>query len=197
MAGQVISVLPSLLLLFHPSFGQNQLLLGQLEKNSFQSDEGGGGLDPAEYFRLKRIEKLQQRGGAQKRRRNRRKGAIKTDLASSPATHGAKKRRKSSSPKVEFLVPETYEPPPPECSGGDGMLSGMTFINFLISAIAVGANLVSNINSNQRNNNNNNNDNNDNVANFNFVNNNNGANNQNTIQICKSNRLHKKKDVVT
>ena len=61
----------------------------------------------------------------------------------------------------------------------------MTFINFLMSAIAVGANLISNINSNQNNNNNNNNDNNDNVANFNFVNNNNGGNNQNTIQICK------------
>lgn len=53
-----------------------------------------------------------------------------------------------------------------------------------MSAIAVGANLISNINSNQNNNNNNNNDNNDNVANFNFVNNNNGGNNQNTIQIC-------------
>ena len=83
-----------------------------------------------------------------------------------------------------MLVPETYETPPPECSGGGG-LSGMTFVNFLMSAIAVGANLISNINSNQNNNNNNNNDNNDNVANFNFVNNNNGGNNQNTIQICK------------
>ena len=84
----------------------------------------------------------------------------------------------------QLLVPETYETPPPECSSGGG-LSGMTFINFLMSAIAVGANLISNINSNQNNNNNNNNDNNDNVANFNFVNNNNGGNNQNTIQICK------------
>ena len=91
----------------------------------------------------------------------------------------------SSPPKVEFLVPETYETPPPECNGGDGSLSGITFINFLISAIAVAANLISNINSNQRNNNNNNNDNNDNVANFNFANNNNGANNQNSIQICE------------
>ena len=65
----------------------------------------------------------------------------------------------------------------------------MTFINFLMSAIAVGANLISNINSNQNNNNNNNNDNNDNVANFNFVNNNNGGNNQNTIQICKYSQI--------
>ena len=78
-----------------------------------------------------------------------------------------------------------YEPPPPDCNGGDGTLSGMTFINFLLSAIAVAANVVSNINSNQRNNNNNNNNNNDNVANYNFANNNNAANNLNTIQICE------------
>ena len=89
----------------------------------------------------------------------------------------------------QLLVPETYETPPPECSSGGG-LSGMTFINFLMSAIAVGANLISNINSNQNNNNNNNNDNNDNVANFNFVNNNNGGNNQNTIQICKYSQIY-------
>ena len=68
---------------------------------------------------------------------------------------------------------------------GNGNLSGMTFINFLISAIAVAANVVSNINSNQRNNNNNNNNNNDNVANFNFANNNNAGNNMNTIAICE------------
>ena len=81
-----------------------------------------------------------------------------------------------------------YKAPTPECTGGDGTLSGMTFINFLMSAVAVAANIISNINSNQRNNNNNNNDNNDNVANFNFANNNNAGNNQNTIAICKYSR---------
>jgi len=65
-----------------------------------------------------------------------------------------------------------------------GSLSGFTFLNFMMSAVALGANIVSNINSNQRNNNNNNNDNNDNVNNFNFANNNNAGNNQNTIAIC-------------
>ena len=109
-------------------------------------------------------------------------------MAMSPSSTSKKKHKSGGGnrpPKVEFLIPETYETPPPECNGGDGALSGMTFVNFLMSAIAVGANVISNINSNQRNNNNNNNDNNDNVANFNFVNNNNGANNENTIQICE------------
>ena len=72
-----------------------------------------------------------------------------------------------------------YEPPPPDCNGGDGTLSGMTFINFLLSAIAVAANVVSNINSNQRNNNNNNNNNNDNNNNINInINNTHTQNNQ-------------------
>jgi hypothetical protein len=66
----------------------------------------------------------------------------------------------------------------PQCVGGSGSLSGFTFLNFMMSAIALGANIVSNINSNQRNNNNNNNDNNDNVNNFNFASNNNAGNNQ-------------------
>jgi hypothetical protein len=51
-------------------------------------------------------------------------------------------------------------------------------MNFMMSAISLGANIVSNINSNQRNNNNNNNDNNDNLNNFNFATNNNAGNNQ-------------------
>ena len=57
-------------------------------------------------------------------------------------------------------------------------MSGFTFMNFMMSAISLGANIVSNINSNQRNNNNNNNDNNDNLNNFNFATNNNAGNNQ-------------------
>ena len=66
----------------------------------------------------------------------------------------------------------------PPCEGGSGGLSGFTFLNFMMSAIALGANIVSNINSNQRNNNNNNNDNNDNLNNFNLASNNNAGNNQ-------------------
>ena len=66
----------------------------------------------------------------------------------------------------------------PPCQGGSGSLSGFTFMNFMMSAISLGANIVSNINSNQRNNNNNNNDNNDNLNNFNFATNNNAGNNQ-------------------
>ena len=62
-------------------------------------------------------------------------------------------------------------------------------MNFMMSAIALGANIVSNINSNQRNNNNNNNDNNDNVNNFNFATNNNAGNNQVTV---KNMRMGKK-----
>ena len=73
-------------------------------------------------------------------------------------------------------------PDDPPCEGGSGSLSGFTFMNFMMSAIALGANIVSNINSNQRNNNNNNNDNNDNVNNFNFATNNNAGNNQVTFQ---------------
>ena len=155
-----------------------------------------------DYFRLKKQESRKR-----KRKKNRH-----------PDLRGSLSKRKSSSgPRTEFLVPERYEkfthkctyyrvslisfsskkkkndkiglfryePPPPDCNGGDGTLSGMTFINFLLSAIAVAANVVSNINSNQRNNNNNNNNNNDNVANYNFANNNNAANNLNTIQICE------------
>lgn len=54
-------------------------LLGDLlEKNSFEA-----GLDPAEYFRLKRIERIQQKN---RRRRRRRKNGSKTDSAGSFAS---------------------------------------------------------------------------------------------------------------
>jgi hypothetical protein len=139
------------------------------------------GLDPAEFFRLKKIEQLKKR---RKRRKFRRKYRSRSDLVISETKSGGS-GKKSSGFRSEFLIPETYEPPPPDCNGGNGNLSGMTFMNFMMSAIAVAANLISNINSNQNNNNNNNNDNNDNVANFNFAANNNAANNQNTIAICE------------
>ena len=41
---------------------------------------------------------------------------------------------------VEYIIQKRY------CSGGDGTLSGMTMITFLMSAVAVASNVISNIN---------------------------------------------------
>ena len=81
-----------------------------------------------------------------------------------------------------ILFVESYDAEP-NCAPA-GSISGFTFINFVLSAASVAANLVSNANSNNNNNNNNNNDNNDNVNNINVANNNNAGNNVNDIQIC-------------
>ena len=143
--------------------------------------QNGNGLDPADYFRLKRQQKLKKR---------KRKYGKNNGLRASSSS-GSSSKSKGNTPRAEFLIPERYEPPPPDCSGGDGTLSGMTMITFLMSAVAVASNVISNINSNQRNNNNNNNDNNDNVFNGNFANNNNAGNNMNVIQICKYFTLQK------
>ena len=145
-----------------------------LHEDILNSDTIVDGLDPSEYFALKRRERL--------KKRNRYKSKDLRGSASSTKKYSPSRQP----PRAEFLIPNKYEPPPPDCSGGSGDLSGITFLTFLMSAIAVAANVISNINSNQRNNNNNNNDNNDNVANFNFANNNNAGNNLNNIMICKS-----------
>ena len=130
----------------HYYFVEASNFFGLLKRDQHSFENG---LDPAEYFRLKK-----------RKRRLRRPSGLAAAAGSSGSFSKRPPPAKRPIPKAEFLIPETYETPPPECSGGDGTLSGMTFINFLISAIAVAANVVSNINSNQRNNNNNNNDNN-------------------------------------
>ena len=51
------------------------------------------------------------------------------------------------------------------------LFSAFTFLNFVMAAGSVAANIVANVNDNNNNNNNNNNDNNDNSNNFNIQNN--------------------------
>ena len=48
------------------------------------------------------------------------------------------------------------------------IVSAFTFLNFVLAAGSVAANIIANVNDNNNNNNNNNNDNNDNVNNFNI-----------------------------
>ena len=55
------------------------------------------------------------------------------------------------------------------------LLSAFTFLNFVMAAGSVAANIVANVNDNNNNNNNNNNDNNDNSNNFNIQNNREGS----------------------
>ena len=78
---------------------------------------------------------------------------------SSPGYSGKKSRRKevlevSEVPRAEFLIPESYDAEP-DCAPA-GAISGFTFVNFVLSAASVAANLVNNANANNNNNNNNN-----------------------------------------
>ena len=61
--------------------------------------------------------------------------------------------------------------------------SAFTFLNFVLAAGSVAANIIANVNDNNNNNNNNNNDNNDNVNNVNVENNSNNVNNVNMIMV--------------
>ena len=65
---------------------------------------------------------------------------------SSPGYGGKKARRKevlevSEVPRAEFLIPESYEAEP-DCAPA-GAISGFTFVNFVLSAASVAANLLS------------------------------------------------------
>ena len=78
---------------------------------------------------------------------------------SSPGYGGKKARRKevlevNEVPRAEFLIPESYDAEP-DCAPA-GAISGFTFVNFVLSAASVAANLVNNANANNNNNNNNN-----------------------------------------
>jgi predicted phage tail protein len=74
--------------------------------------------------------------------------------------------------------------------------SAFTFLNFVLAAGSVAANIVANVNDNNNNNNNNNNDNNDNVNNFNIENNNNNSNNGNTIMVPIGKRRRRRRRMV-
>ena len=73
-------------------------------------------------------------------------------------------------------------------------ISAFTFINFILAATSIVANLVDNVNNN-RNNNNNNNNNNDNSNNFNLQNNANNGNNGNTIIVPAGKRRRKRQPI--
>ena len=96
-----------------------------------------------------------------RRRRRRRKKPERRRLVGSGSSGygGGKARRKevveiSEVPRAEFLIPESYEAEP-DCAPA-GAISGFTFVNFVLSAASVAANLVNNANANANNNNNNN-----------------------------------------
>ena len=78
---------------------------------------------------------------------------------------------KGSKLNYAFLKPQTYEPSETENCKPASPISAFTFLNFVMAAGSVAANIVANVNDNNNNNNNNNNDNNDNSNNFNIQNN--------------------------
>ena len=113
------------------------------------------GLDPVEFFKLSR-----EKSRPTRRRRRRRRKPERRRLAGAASGYGGKKTRRkevlevSEVPRAEFLIPESYEAEP-DCAPA-GAISGFTFINFVLSAASVAANLVNNANANNNNNNNNN-----------------------------------------
>ena len=125
-------------------------------------------LDPAEFYAMKMKQKLRKKKLRKKsglKRRDRKRNRTKK-----------KELRYAFLRPSEPNMPETEEeclPPSP--------ISAFKFLNFIIAAASITANLVQNANDNNNNNNNNNNDNNDNSNNVNLNNNNNNGNNNNMI----------------
>ena len=120
------------------------------------------GLDPISYVKWKKKQNRKRRNRFNKMKRNkkRRNKNRRIDVSS---------ERKSL--KTEILVPKTseeYDMVESDSCPDIGGISGFTFLNFILSAVTIGANIVSSINSNSNNNNNNNNNNNDNVNNLNI-----------------------------
>ena len=91
--------------------------------------------------------------------------------------------------KTKFMM--KVEDEETDCNESGG-LSAFTFLNFMLAAVSLGANVVDNINSNQ--NNNNDNSNNDNSNNINIGSNNNNANNMNTVGILPGGRKRRDSD---
>ena len=96
-------------------------------------------------------------------------------------SHGG--HHKPSKLKYAFLKPEPYQTKESKDCKPASPISAFTFLNFVLAAGSVAANIVANVNDNNNNNNNNNNENNDNTNNFNIENNSNNANNANTIML--------------
>ena len=108
------------------------------------------GLDPVEFLQLSRGKSRPSRRRQKQQRRR---------LVAQGSGYGKKKKRKEilevhEVPRAEFLIPESYDAEP-DCAPA-GAISGFTFVNFVLSAASVAANLVNNANSNNNNNNNNN-----------------------------------------
>ena len=113
-----------------------------------------------EFLKLSR-EKSRPPSSRRRRRRRRRKPQRRRLVGSGSSTgYGGKKARRkevlevSEVPRAEFLIPESYDAEP-DCAPA-GAISGFTFVNFVLSAASVAANLVNNANANNNNNNNNN-----------------------------------------
>ena len=108
------------------------------------------GLDPVEFLKLSR-----EKSRPARRRRRRRKPERRRLVGSGSSPGYGKKRRKevlevNEVPRAEFLIPESYEAEP-DCAPA-GAISGFTFVNFVLSAASVAANLVNNANANNNNN---------------------------------------------
>ena len=100
---------------------------------------------------------------------------------------------KPSKLKYAFLKPEPYQTKESKDCKPASPISAFTFLNFVLAAGSVAANIVANVNDNNRNNNNNNNENNDNTNNFNIENNSNNANNANTIMLPLGRRRRRRR----
>ena len=101
--------------------------------------------------------------------------------------------KKPSKLKYAFLKPEPYRTKESKDCKPASPISAFTFLNFVLAAGSVAANIVANLNDNNRNNNNNNNENNDNTNNFNIENNSNNANNANTIMLPLGRRRRRRR----
>ena len=108
-------------------------------------------------------------------------------------SHGG--HRKPSKLKYAFLKPEPYQTKESKDCKPASPISAFTFLNFVLAAGSVAANIVANVNDNNNNNNNNNNENNDNTNNFNIENNSNNANNANTIMLPLGRRRRRRREV--
>ncbi len=109
-----MEVVKSLLIFQTFSLSVNPVVSVGFLASLFEAEEEGqleDGLDPAEYFRLKRREELKNRPPSQRRRRKRKR--YRNDLLASES----KSSSSSGAMRTQFLVPESYKTPPPECNG--------------------------------------------------------------------------------
>ena len=123
---------------------------------------------------------------AKKRRQRNRRRRIQGSYS-----HGG--HQKPSKLNYAFLKPEPYQTKESKDCKPASPISAFTFLNFVLAAGSVAANIVANVNDNNNNNNNNNNENNDNTNNFNIENNSNNANNANTIMLPLGRRRRRRR----